>query len=238
VDWLNENGFAVPTDAAEVLDGYIARDMHFLALRISEPDEIALDEEGGIAIPPIQFTCETSDLFYPMAISQISAAEETEVLVYALADGRIQGANVPNGIIGRDELSYDPESPSNTNYESVFAQRIAELGAGALITEYASDRSTSLVQWAWPDVPPGALDLTFLTRMRTVMSPEEMNLDFEFENAPSDDEVYPDFWIYGGSDMSLASVVGQPLAVLLLLGVFRVAGRACWSAWGRRRAKP
>jgi len=48
-----------------------------------------------------------------------------------------------------------------------------------------------------------------------------MDLDFEFQDAPSDDLVSNSFWIDLPSDANAAVVAGQPLAALLLLGLFR-----------------
>jgi len=222
LDWLNENGFALPPEAADVLERYIQQDMHFLTLRVREPGEVELEEDGEIAIPPIQFTCQTSKRFYPMAISQISAADETEVVVYVLAEHRAQAANVLNALINQSLLAYDPESPSITNYESLFTQRIAQFEDAVLITESASDAPMDLVEAAWPDAPPGVLDLAYLTRMRTVLSPDQMDLDFEFEDAASDEDVNPEFWLYDWVEVSTASAFGQPLVVLLLFGLFRI----------------
>jgi hypothetical protein len=227
--WLADNGFAVPAEAGDVLDGYIQQDRHFLALRISEPEEVESGADGEIEIPPIQFTCQTAERYYPMAISQISAADETEVLIYVLADHQAEAANVPNGLIDPNALVYDPSSPSNTNYETLFAQTIADLGAGTLITEAAWRESDwSEPPWAdarvWPDAPAEALQLDFLTRMRTVMSPDEMDLDFEFQDAATDGHVSRDFFIWadGASFTSTASLAALPLAAIMLLGLVRI----------------
>jgi hypothetical protein len=227
--WLADNGFAVPAEAGDVVDRYVQQERHFLALRISEPDELESGADGEIEIPPIQFTCQTAERFYPMAISQISAADETEVLIYVLADHQAEPVNVPNGLIDPDALVYDPASPSNTNYETVFAQTIADLGGTALITEAAWRESTwSEPPWAdarvWGDAPVEALQLEFLTRMRTVMSPDQMDLDFEFQDAAADGYVSRDFYIWAdyASVASTASLAALPLAAIMLLGLVRV----------------
>jgi len=228
VSWLSDQGFGLPPGASEILDGYIQQGMHFLGVRVMDPGQIAVGAGGEIEIPPLQFTCRTSSRFYPMAISQISAASQTEVLIYVLADHRAQGANVSNGVIDPAAITYDPTSSSSTNYESLFTQKIAALGGTALITEYAhEDEAPYGWHWAgdvyraWSDAPTEVRDLTFLTRMRTVIARENMTLDFTFQDAPTDDAVYSGFTVYRPSDTSAAGLAGGPLAALLAFGLLR-----------------
>jgi len=213
LDWLNANSFAVPDTAVDVLQTYIDQELHFLAIRVAAFDELAADEDGEIAIPPIQFTCATSRRFYPMVISQISAAEETEVLIYLLADHRIEAANVPNAVIDEEALAADDDSPSLTNYEQLFTDAIAAEGGLALVTEYAQ-------HWygetAWVTAPPAVLELEYLTRLRTVLTPQRMTQDFEFQDAPTDETVYSVYWIEGTEVAGVVAALGTPAALLLV----------------------
>lgn len=221
LNWLNQNSFAVPAEAGDVLDAYIGQGMHFLALRVNEPDQVEADGSGQIEIPPVQFTCWTSMRFYPMAISQISAADETEVVVYVLANHRVEAANLPNAVIDPDTLAYDPGSPSLTNYESLFTQTIADLGGVALITEYARPGLFWVNALHWLGHAPGTVDLTFLTRMRTVIARDRMDLDFEFRTAGQDEVVDRSFYIDDWPDMMPMSLAGEPVAALFVFGIFR-----------------
>ena len=231
LDWLNDNGFAVPQTAADVLDTYILDGRHFLAIRVREPAELDRNSAGDVEIPPIQFTCETEERFYPIAISRISAADETEVLVYVYGDHRAEAANLANVVIDPDDVRYMWDSPSKTNYEVLVAQAIAENGGHALITEYA--------QWVdvvnWPERPVD-LDATYLTRLRTVIAREDMTLDFAFQRAISDATVDNYFSVGGGTSGDDArAMVGKPLAALLILAAFRraMSRRGAWH-WHRQ----
>jgi len=115
--WLNDNGFSVPASADPILDTYIQQRMHFLAVRVREPQSAVTD--GQVDIPPLQFTCQTARLFYPMAISQISAAGRVEVILYVIDAHRVRAANLPNATIDPAALVYDAASPSLTNYETL-----------------------------------------------------------------------------------------------------------------------
>jgi hypothetical protein len=220
--WLNENDFDVPAEAASILDTYIAQDMHFLAVRINAPEQLTADATGAIDIPPLQFTCVTSQVFYPMAISRISAADPTEVLLYLMGYERMEAANLPNGVIDPNALAYDPNSPSLTNYESLFTDTIAELGGAALITEYANLEyglvSPGLTT-VWPDAPAGTDRLDYLTRLRTVLPRERMDQDFEFQAAASNQPVSSDFTLTV-DETAVASLLGDAAVVAGLYGVF------------------
>lgn len=218
--WLNANGFSVSAGAGDVLADYIQRGMHFLAVRVSRPEDMERNDSGEKEIPPIQFTCQTSERFYPMAISQVSAAAETEVLIYVVADHRMEAANVPNAVIDRDAVAYDPGSESQTNYESLFTQAVAGLGGVALITEYAAPDHVS-----WPEAPVEVSGLDFLTRIRTVIAREMMEVDFEFQDAVHDEEVSNRFYLGAVSDTTTAAVAGPPLAALLAFAFLRTAVR-------------
>jgi len=226
MDWLNENQFAVGQDAAAILNDYIQAGSHFLAVRVKEPAELTGDENGEIEIPPIQFACETASRSYPMVISRISAAEETEVTIYTLARHRMEGSNVANATIDPDAVSYDASTSSQTNYEALFRDKIASYGGLALITEFAGPTENEMFWRAadWPDAPPGAADLQFLTRMRTVVARERLERDFQFRDADEDAAVSSVFRVQAEPQQA-AGAVGYLLAVGLGLGAARVAFR-------------
>ncbi len=214
--WLNDNGYSVPAEADHILDTYIQEGMHFLALRVAEPEQI--ESDGDIEIPPIQFTCQTSQRFYPMAISQISAADKTEVLIYVLADQRAEAANVSNALVARDAVTYDLATDTS-NYPSVFDQALATWDGVVLVTESAFSASAGWLISIWPEAPR-SLNSTFLTRMRTIMTRDQMELDFVFRDAASDAEIDPSFHLTWSSKSSL-SLAGPPLMVLALYGLLR-----------------
>lgn len=64
------------------------------------------------------------------------------------------------------------------------------------------------------------LDLRFLTRMRTVLARDKMDFDFEFCDAATDEPLYSSFLVDASSTANAAAVAGQPLAAVLLYGLF------------------
>jgi hypothetical protein len=222
--WLNDNDFAVSTAAATVLDAYIQDDWHFLAVRVREPDSVT-SATGDIEIPPIQFTCQTTRRVYPMAISRVSAASEVEVVIYILSDRRAAASNLANLTIDESEIIYDATSESETNYEELFRQAISAQGGQALVTEHAEALGRTGVGWPslleWADVPDGAGQLQYLTRLRTAIARENMTIDFEFQDAATDTAVFSSFMVASPLDTILGSLFGLVAAGLIPLGVVR-----------------
>jgi hypothetical protein len=232
--WLNDHGFAVPSAAATVLEPYIQSERHFLAVRVSKPEDVAADSSGVIELPPIQFTCATTERFYPLAISQISAAPQTEVLAYVLADHRAEGANVSNAVIDPQAVIYDPNSASQTNYETLFSQIIAPLGGLVLVTEFAGTMAASspttqpasqpsaVLALDLASLPPEVRALDFLTRMRTVIDREQMTRDLLFQDAPNDEPVSRYFSVSVSSSQASLGTAGSGLATVVAYGLLYV----------------
>lgn len=224
LDWLNDNRFAVPASADEVLQTYIDQEMHFLALRILEPETISGQDQREI--PPIQFACQIARPWYPMVISQISAATETEVVIYLMAETRMQATNATEGIIDGHALYYDPASESLTNYEALFTQTLAELESPAMIVEYAQNPWLYSILGAWPQAPADLPSDICLTRLRTVLKPDEMDRDFVFDASSSSDWVYSVFYIWVSQTEVQAGMALPPVGILLCYGLVQ---------WLRRR---
>ena len=208
--WLNANGFAIPEQAGEILDAYIEEGWHFLALRVREPEDIVAGEQGEFEIPPIQFTCQTSERVYPMRISRVSAAEETEVVLYLFASYEVKSANLSNRIVNEGQVAYDSTSPSLTTYESKFREIVEAYPEGALVKEYQGDSppAPAVLLEAQPSI-----DGLFLTRLRTVLHPEQMSQDIEFEEG-SVGFVPPTFYVEVYAQE--ASLWGLPLGALVV----------------------
>ena len=222
LNWLDSNGFRVSDGDAAVLAPYIEDERHFLAVRIADDAALVRDADDQVEVPPLQFTCRTAERFYPMAISRISAAASTTVLMYVLADHRAEVANAANEIIKRSELHIDDSTASGTNYLELFQAALDRHVGAALITEYAGSRPYGS---SWSDattlLSTEARTLTYLTRMRTELQPEQMDIDFELVDSPTDEEVSPEFFLYESTSTAGVIVVLQPFALLALYGFCR-----------------
>jgi hypothetical protein len=227
--WLNANGYAFPADNQDVLAHYLAKGWFFIAFKVS-PDAPAGDGAtagDGKQFRPIAVTFATDEIVFPMHISQVSTTERVEVLLYVLSDHRVRSTTYATREI-QAGCSWDGQNFESV-YDGWFEQTIADAGGRALVVEYAGELPT----W-WASDPPFSTLLDggreyYVTRLRTRLTPEQMNEDIVMTTAASDADM----------EVIVASRAGAargPLAfaVLLLAGVQGVAFRR-WEM-GRRIA--
>lgn len=229
--WLLENGYSVPAGAEDLLNSYVQQFGYFLGLQIRRDAEAT---EGTQTITPVQFTCRTNRKVYPMAISRISAAEETEVVLYTIAEGKQQPVGFQSVIIPEEQVEKMDETESGTNYELLVRQAIAEGGAGTFITEYVGnwryrdyteegEAIPGEAKVEWPQTPETLSADPRLTRMRTLLAPTDMTFDYEFEDALNDADWNSSYHVgrRGGAAVAGFSWLGLPLGFLIFRRMIR-----------------
>jgi hypothetical protein len=85
--WLNNNGYAFPTERSDLLEHYTKKSWVYVAMRI-DPNALKKDEVEKLKVgelQPIRFTFAADEMVYPLKISSINAGE-TELLLYLLAN--------------------------------------------------------------------------------------------------------------------------------------------------------
>ena len=112
VDWLNDNGYAFPSEGQEILDYYVQKNWFFVAMKIQHEETMNSSENYTGAIQPIGIMFFSDDMIYPLKISTLSAPSwGTEVLIYAFSDERVTfpGATEEhNSVITPDHLKEYP----------------------------------------------------------------------------------------------------------------------------------
>lgn len=223
LDWLNTNDYEVPSTAAETLTYYITKNWQFLAFRVNAPETVATD----VALPPIEFTCQTPDVMYPMVISRVSAAEQTEVVIYIWGSEAWEAENLTNVVIDEFEgLVYDANSPTESNYEALLEAAMTESAGRALVREgvrYDYWSAGPLQDEREPDARNG----TWLTRMRGILTPEQMTTDFVFQ--PMADASWYEPWYRVTMPETTQSNTEAVSGVLFWLLVFGVS--MCGLRW-------
>lgn len=112
VNWLNDNGYAFPTEGQEILDDYIQKDWFFVAMKIQH--EETMNDSGNYtgAIQPIGIMFFSDDMIYPLKISTLSTPSwGTEVLIYTFSDERVtfsEATEEYSKIVTPDELEEYP----------------------------------------------------------------------------------------------------------------------------------
>jgi hypothetical protein len=108
IGWLNDNGYAFPSNGQEILDYYVQKNWFFVAMKIQAKEIVNNSEYYSGAIQPIGIMFFSDEIVYPLKISSLSVPSGgTEVLVYAFSDERVTfpGAiEEYNSIITPDQL--------------------------------------------------------------------------------------------------------------------------------------
>jgi hypothetical protein len=90
IGWLNDNGYAFPSNGQEILDYYVQKNWFFVAMKIQAKEIVNNSEYYSGAIQPIGIMFFSDEIVYPLKISSLSVPSGgTEVLVYAFSDERV-----------------------------------------------------------------------------------------------------------------------------------------------------
>jgi len=235
--WLNDHEYFVPPQAERLFKRYVDAGWHWLAMRI-RPDAA---DKPTLAPHPIRYTYSDTKLVYPLAISQLSADLENEILLYVVANCRHACANWHNATIQPQAIRRRPGTPSGTDYEEVFRGVCAASGGHAFVTEWSAKQSL----FGYADGRSGEINDVLdrglidalgssqtVTRLRALMTPAAMDRDVT---------LVPTTWgpVYNEFHLSVATSPGGVLAAwaaILAAGGLLCAGLRLLGGRGWRRA--
>ncbi len=220
---LQEMGFAVPSEAEELLDLYSQGDWPgiFLLVTISQ----APITSEPMSLPALAFTYLSDRVIAPLRITSQSAEDEVETLVLSLAAHRMQPDPDPWTTAYLGEHVFGEEF--SRYYDARLRTAIDELDERAWGLEYARELGQGDYLSIFPELAEAGLidseepptDL-FLTRYRSFLSPAWMDKDLELVQADSDDP-YAVRLVEGVSEAGLPAGA----ALLALLGGWGWAAR-------------
>ncbi|MBI5499089.1 MAG: DUF2330 domain-containing protein [Deltaproteobacteria bacterium] len=223
--WLADNGFAVPAAALPVLEHYVAESFYFVAMKVDAESAAAA---GEASTSTVLFRYPETRRVYPLHMASIGAAPDTSVVLYVIAENRVDAGGYPTVEIDPSALQATESASGYTvNYDEVFDSTLAEAGGAAFVTEF-SGHVAGVNGWS-----PSLLDLGYwfdgnLTRLRTTMDATLMTDDLELVAAADPAPVSRDF----DFELHVASSAGggSPDVLLALTVPFVIAWR------DRRRA--
>lgn len=93
-DWLAANGYRIDPAVQELFADYIARGWSFAALKLTGEDRLS-----G-ALDPVRFEFATTEMVYPLLLSQAASIPQT-VRLYLFGEGGMQAA-FPDGTVAGD----------------------------------------------------------------------------------------------------------------------------------------
>ena len=174
VSWLRENGYRVTGDMEPIIDRYVVEQFVFLAMKL-RPDQGVQD------IEPVKVTYPSSSPMIPLRLTAVAANPNMAVLVWIYSDLQATPVNYARMDIANDELVFYRRGESN-NYRQLMSDKADEYGGRAFITEYAAPARELRV--AHPLLRDLAGRYPYITRLNTVISPEEMTVDPVFGYDP------------------------------------------------------
>ena len=183
INWLRDNNYRVEPPMEPLINVYVEEQFVFLAMKL-------LPDQGVQDIQPIQVTYPSERPMIPLRLTAVAANPDMAVLTWFFADSQAIPANYAHMEILDHEITFF--SFGGNNYRQLLGQRANEYAGRAFITEYAQPSH----QMVFNDPLLQELNQRFayLTRLNTVISPEEMTVDplFDYEPQRRDVSNIPD----------------------------------------------
>lgn len=176
VNWLRDNGYRVEDPMVPLIDVYVEEDFAFLAMRLQP-------EFGVQDIQPIKITYASEKPMIPLRLTAVAANPDMAVITWFFAEQQAVPENYGHFEIDDREITFF--TFGGHNYRTLMGQKADEMNGQAFITEYAAP--TSELAFADPLLQELAGKHSYLTRLNTVISPEEMTVDpvFRYEDRPN-----------------------------------------------------
>lgn len=173
VNWLRDNGYQVTAEMEPLIDVYVREKFAFLAMRLL-PDKDAQDVE------PVKITYPSDKPMIPLRLTAVAATPNMAVMVWVFGDQQAYPLNYASLEIPDAKITFLPFG--GTNYRQLIGEHADEYGGQGFITEYAApSRELSVIH---PLLQHLRASFPYVTRLNTVISPEEMTLDPIFDYDP------------------------------------------------------
>ena len=173
VNWLRDNGYQVTVEMEPLIDVYVTEEFAFLAMRLL-PDKESQDVE------PVKITYPSVKPMIPLRLTAVAANPNMAVMVWVFGDQQAYPLNYASLEIPDTAITFFPFG--GTNYRQLIGDYADEYGGQGFITEYAApSRELSVIHPMLQELRAG---YPYVTRLNTVISPEEMTLDPVFDYDP------------------------------------------------------
>ncbi len=177
ITWLRENNYRVTPEMEPLINVYVEEQFAFLAMRL-------LPEKGTQDIQPIQVTYRSERPMIPLRLTAVAANPDMAVLTWFFADAQAIPVNYTHMEISDDEIRF---TAFGNNYRRLMGKKADRFNGQAFITEYAGP--TGEIAFSNPLLVELSQKHRYLTRLNTVISPEEMTVDPVFDYDPQRPDV-------------------------------------------------
>jgi len=172
ITWLRDNNYQVTQEMEPLIDVYVEEKMAFLAMRL-------LPEEDVDSIKPIELTYETDTPMIPLRLTAVAANPDMRVLAFIYAEDQAVPVNYGHFRVPDNQIRF---TFSGNNYRHLVGDYADNFDGKAFVTEYAQPTEELFVND--PYLVELQEEFTYMTRLSTVISPEEMTVDPVFDYEP------------------------------------------------------
>jgi hypothetical protein len=194
VDWLRTNGYQVTDPMIPLIAHYVAIDMLFLAMKLSQDAEVG-------DIQPVVLTYESVHPMIPLRLTAVASTPAMPVLVWIFGEAQYVPENYVHAAIDYGAFRGGNQildiynfngggffGPATGPFSSLTQERRRiqdEFDGRAFVTEYAAPTSELVEeQGSLITGDPLLADLTarypYITRLRAQLDPEQMTIDPTF----------------------------------------------------------
>lgn len=189
--WLEDEGYDVPENTANVLQQYIDAGNYFLAARVYPDAELG----DGDSLSPLQFSYDSDVFGLPIRLGTTSSVGEQDLIVYVVnsnEDGAVGISNYPELEV-ESECMWDGEGEFGAFYADQFASAYGRDEGAIWTTEYTWKNEPQAIKCdPCTGPPPDTQQLTnvgyddagtnhfHVTRLHLRYTPEEATQDLIF----------------------------------------------------------
>ena len=179
VTWLRDNDYRVTEEMEPLINVYVDEAFVFLAMRL-------LPDQGAQDIQPVKVTYPAERPMIPLRLTAVAANPDMAVMTWFYADSQAVPENYGKMEIADSELVFFGFG-GRSNYRQLMGQKADEFAGQAFITEYAAP--TPELSVSHPLLQALREDYPYVTRLNTLISPEEMTIDPTFDYDPGLEDV-------------------------------------------------
>jgi hypothetical protein len=110
-NWLTSHGYNIPSSVVPVIQGYVAGQFDFLALKL-------VPGKGVQSMQPVRVTSKGAGISLPLRMVAVGTGATTGISIWVIADGRWEPQNFPIFTISDSEIAWDWNT-SSSNYEQL-----------------------------------------------------------------------------------------------------------------------
>ena len=179
INWLRDNAYRVTPEMEPLINVYVEEQFVFLAMRL-------LPDQGVQDIQPIQVTYPSEKPMIPLRLTAVAANPNMAVLTWFFANAQAIPTNYAHMEIPDETITFF--TGGGHNYRQRLSETADQFNGRAFITEFAGP--TRETNFNDPLLVELSQQYSYLTRLNTVISPEEMTVDPIFDFDPDRPNVF------------------------------------------------